>query len=76
VISSYLTSLTTTGWYLATDPNEIGTITMLTLMGRNGPTFQRQDNAIDAPLGISFLIYDDWRFMAEDWRGMYCNDGA
>jgi len=75
VVSAYLSTLTTTGWYLATDPNEIGTIAMLTLQGKSGPSFTQEENAMGAPLGLSFLIYDDWRFVAEDWRGMYCNDG-
>ena len=75
VCPAYLTTKTTVGWYLATDPNVIGTITMLTLMGKSGPTLTQQDSAIDAALGVSYLIYDDWRWMADDWRGLYCNDG-
>lgn len=76
VVSAYLGSLNANGWYLATDPNEIATLVMLTLNGNESPFVESAESTGDDPLGINFRCYHDWAWMVGDWRGLYYNDGV
>jgi ATP-dependent Clp endopeptidase proteolytic subunit ClpP len=75
VVSAYLGSVDADGWYLATDPNEIATLVMLTLNGNESPFVESAESTGDDPLGITFRCYHDWAWMVGDWRGLYLNDG-
>jgi len=75
VCPAYLEALDANGWYLFTDPNVIGTFSRLTLLGKESPTLTQAENQGESPLGITYTIFYDWRWMADDWRGAYCNDG-
>jgi hypothetical protein len=75
VCSAYLSSLDAAAWYLATDPNEIATLVMLTLNGNESPIIESAESTGDDPLGVNFRCYHDWAWMVGDWRGLYLNDG-
>jgi hypothetical protein len=69
-------SISSTLWYAAADPNQIGHITMGNLNGINGPQIRSEPSAIGAAKGISYEVLDCFGAAAEDWRGMCKNAGA
>lgn len=81
VFDAYLQYLLTTAskqyaWYLATDPNQMDTFSMVYLQGNRTPTLRGAPSAIGEALGFSWDIFHDWGIALADWRGMVYNDGA
>ena len=69
-------AFSSTLWYVATDPNQVGHITIGNLNGVNGPQIREEPSAIGAAKGISYEVMDCFGVAAEDWRGMCGNVGA
>lgn len=63
-------------WYLATNPNDVGHITLYTLNGQTTPFTEAAANPTGDARGMTWVIEHDFRFAQTDWRGMYCNRGA
>lgn len=66
--------LTGSQWYLAANPNEIGTVTMFTLDGNSMPSIQNRVNWNTNSLELK--IEHTIAAAAVDWRGIVKNAGA
>lgn len=66
--------ITTKKWFMAADPNEIDTVELAFLDGRDAPTLYQAENQGDI-LGRSFVGYIDYVAKALEWRSMYYNPG-
>ena len=63
-----------TAWYLVADSNQVDTIEVDFLNGKDVPTMESQVS-FDM-LGIQYRMYHDWGVKAIDYRGLYKNAGA
>lgn len=66
--------ITTKKWFMAADPNEIDTVELAFLDGRDAPTLYQAENQGDI-LGRAFVGYIDYVAKALEWRSMYYNPG-
>lgn len=66
--------ITTKKWFMAADPNEIDTVELAFLDGRDAPTLYQAENQGDI-LGRTFVGYIDYVAKALEWRSMYYNPG-
>lgn len=71
VISGHIS---TKKWFLICDPNEIDTVEVAFLDGKETPTLYAVENQGDI-LGRTFVGYIDYVAKALEWRGMYYNPG-
>lgn len=62
-------------WFMLCDQNEIDTVEVSFLDGRDTPTLYQVDNQNDI-LGRSFVGYIDYKAKALEWRSMYYNAGS
>lgn len=62
-------------WYMIANPNQIDTVEMAFLNGKDTPTLYQVDNDGDI-LGRKFVGYIDIGAKALDFRGMFYNAGA
>jgi len=76
VVDAYLDSLTTTGWYLIADQNQIESMIMLALNGQAAPTVRSEDSRVGEALGVNYDVYGAYGIMCGDYRGMYFHAGA
>lgn len=63
-------------WYLATNPMDVGHITLYTLTGQTTPYTAASPTPAGDFRGMIWEIWHDFVFAQTDWRGMYCNRGA
>ena len=71
VISGHIS---TKKWFLIGDPNEIDTVEVAFLDGKETPTLYAVENDGDI-LGRSFVGYIDYVAKALEWRSMFYNPG-
>lgn len=76
IASAVLDEYSTTGWYLAADPNTVQHIVMGTLSGEEAPQLRSNPSAIGESRGIDWDISFAFAVGAADWRGIYLNTGA
>ena len=63
-----------TAWYLASNPNDCGTIEVSYLNGKDTPTLESAVSFEN--LGMNFRIYMDYGVNILDYRGLYKNNGG
>ena len=63
-------------WWLATNPMDVGTISLYTLTGQSNPYTQSAPTPTGDARGMIWVLEHDYKFAQTDWRGMYCNAGA
>lgn len=63
-------------WYLAADQNEVDTVIVYTLSGRDAPVTRSEPSSVTEAQGMKWDTTFDFTAVAGDWRGMYCNKGG
>ena len=71
VFDSCLDYASSTGWYLACNPNELDSIILLKLKGYESPIVKSEAAKVAGPLGHRFQIVYPFGVMAGDFRGLY-----
>jgi hypothetical protein len=74
VVESLLDAVSTTGWYLAADPNAIDTVEVAFLEGERAPYIEEQQG-FDVD-GRQYKVRLCVGAKAIDWRGLYYNPGV
>ena len=75
VISSYLTSNSTTAWYLMADPRDLAAIETVFLNGQEMPTVETAEADFNV-LGIQFRGYHDFGVNKQEYRASVKSAGA
>lgn len=60
-------------WYLAANPNQVGTVTVHYLNGNELPTIRSAESRVSEALGIAFDCFLDFGISGDDYRGLYRN---
>jgi hypothetical protein len=76
VVDPILDEFSTTVWYAAADPNQMGHIILATMNGNGAPEIRSEPSNIGSAKGISYEVMDIFAAGASDWRGMCKNAGA
>jgi len=71
-----LSATKTAPWWLAADPVQLGTITLYTLNGASAPYTASAPSEIGEADGMKWYVRHDFVFAAEDFRGLFVNQGA
>lgn len=74
VADARLDTFNAAGWFLAANPNMVGTVVVGYLNGQNQP-YMEQETAFTQD-GVAMKVRLDCRAVPEDFRGLYYNDGA
>lgn len=75
VVSSYLTSTSTTAWYLVADPRDLAVIETVFLNGQETPTVESAEADFNV-LGIQMRGYFDFGVNKQEYRAAILNAGV
>jgi len=75
LLDQWVTATATYPWYLAADPNLIGTITVYYLNGQDTPVTDSAPSAVGEAEGMKWTVRLDYEVACDDWRGLYLNVG-
>ncbi|OGJ87333.1 MAG: hypothetical protein A2487_00030 [Candidatus Raymondbacteria bacterium RifOxyC12_full_50_8] len=75
IVDGHLDIYDSYGWYLAADPVQVDTISLVTLESMPSPVIKFEGSIPNTGGSISWRIYHSWGLLAGDYRGLYRNAG-